>query len=166
MNKTVEFSNMLNEDIISKALSIHDMSTKRTTLEEDNQTKLAKLSTLKKELLFSKQNQDALSDRNLVLRKKFNIIDENSREEAAQISTETKAFFKKIGLKARIETITPQDYQGSLIQLKLQFVGNSDYHATFYYDPITEHYDCKFHLIIFHHKTFAHHFPFSNFNSS
>lgn len=143
MNQLAEVSDMLNKDIITKALSIQDMIEKKSYFEDNNQTKLAKLINLKKNLSQTKQNQENLFDRNVALREKFNTFDGDSREQSATISEESKAFFKKLGLKAVIEVVAPSSYEQNLVQLKLQFLENENYHATFVYDPVTEDYDCK-----------------------
>lgn len=139
-----EVSDMLNKEIITKALSIQDLSLKNSKFEAANQTKVSQLANLKSDLSQTKVYQDALSDRNVAVREKIREIDENVNGEYVKVKHEAKAFFKKLGLKASINVVTPPEYEGNLIELKLQFIENSNFYATFFYDPITEDYDCKF----------------------
>ena len=145
MNKTIEESLQLNEEIYKKALTVERLQSQKDDLEHTNSLKTTELQQLKASLLNIEENQDGLTNRNTALREKFSQLDANVKIEGEKISEEMRSFFKKLGLKVTQELAT-----GDLVELKFLFTENNKYYATFIYDSITEDYDCKFiHWLIF-----------------
>lgn len=143
MHKTIEKSHQLNEEIYAKVLAIERLQAQKEALENGNSLKIAELQQLKKYLSKIEENQDGLSNRNTALREKFNQLDANVKVEGDKISEEMRSFFKKLGLKVAQETAPD-----NLVELKIQFSENHDYHATFIYDSVTEDYDRELSFLV------------------
>lgn len=138
MNKIIEESLQLNEEIYEKTLTIERLQTQKDNLEHANNLKTTELQQLKESLVKIEENQDGLTNRNTALRETFSQLDANVKIEGDKISGEMKSFFKKLGLK-----VTQESAPGDLIELKFKFTENNNYYATFIYDSVTEDYDCE-----------------------
>lgn len=142
MQKTFKESQQLHEELFKKALLIERLQVQKEELQISNQLKLDQLNQLKKDLSRTEENQEGLSNRNTALRNKFNQLDDGVKEEGYKISEEMKNFFKRLGLKVTVESAPD-----NLVELKIQFSENYDFHATFIYDSVTEDYDCKLKIL-------------------
>jgi len=134
----VEENEQIYNRIIENVTSIVEMKKSRVFLEVEKEKMLNELKLLIEDLSTTEENQDILTSRNMVVREKFNHIDEDVKEGADKIKNDMKTFFKKLGLKLSIDRLPLSE---NLVELKLQLAENHDYRATFVYDSITEDYD-------------------------
>jgi predicted transcriptional regulator len=136
MYKIVEETIKLNEDICNQFRNVEKLQSQKDELERLMILKSEELQGLKANLVETEENQDGLTNRNTALREKFNQIDAHVKEEAERISEDLRNFCKRLGLKVSLDQ-APDD----LVELKIQFSENGNYHATFVYDSVTEDYD-------------------------
>lgn len=129
----------LENAIVQKALELETLQKRQNILESENAEKAAKLEQLKDNLTVTERNLEELSDRSTAMRDKLRNLDKNVQVEADKISVETKAFFKKLGLKVS-QQLLPDENQ---VELKIQFRECLEFDATIIYDSETEDYDRK-----------------------
>ena len=127
------------DQTVETARQIEDLKIQLKTLEFNKQKKLVELRNIKKEVSAIQANSDVLVTRDIALREKFNELDETVRGASELVSKDTKRFFKKLGLKVKIEEIPD-----NLLELEIKFVESRDHSATFVYDSVTEDYDREF----------------------
>jgi hypothetical protein len=112
----------------------------KQVLESKKNEKIKKIEDTKSELNFEEIYQNNLSERNEEMRKKLSAIDTQLKMENDKINEETKNFFQIINCKASIQRNKSNE---KYLTVKLEFLERNNSFVIFFYDPITNDYDCK-----------------------
>lgn len=141
MKNSNEIQDELNKQIEQTASKIE----KQRKLLKSSQTKiksnLSGFQEVKSKVIVAEGEEETLTGSVIAMRQKLESYDGSAKEQAQELHSSLRAYFKNLGLN--VSTGTSTDFQ-ERIEMKITFTENSEYHATFDYIPHTEEYDCEF----------------------
>lgn len=142
MDHLLEKSDAIFRQTVNAAMELARVKNRIKEIEKEESRKLEELRIVKAKLQDIKKNEEVLSARNISMREKITELEEQAKEEAHDITKEMKQFFKKLGIKVKLEK--KDDLPATICELHIQFSENKDYKAIFVYDSETEDYDREF----------------------
>lgn len=98
--------NRLNEEISVKTNSLQNIENEQTQILIEINKRELEYAELNKELNLNLKNKCLIAQRNGVVREKFNILDEELREDAESVGDDKKLFLKHLGIRVHIKELS------------------------------------------------------------
>lgn len=138
---SIKILDELNKQIEEAARKIGEHRRNLQLKQINIESSLGEFQEAKNEIIIAESDEETLTASSNAMRQKLNSFDGSAKDQAQELNTDMKTFFKNLGIK--VSTEISADLQ-ERIEMTLTFTENTEYYATFYYKPEVEEYECKF----------------------